>query len=38
MMENLKNKLWYLFILCFEKFMGALFFVYGIIRNPIKNI
>ena len=38
MMENLKNKLWDLFILCLEKFMGALFFVYGIIRNLIKNI
>lgn len=38
MMENLKYKLRYLFISCFGKFMGALFFVYGIIRNPIKNI
>lgn len=38
MMENLKYKLYHLFIFCLGKFMGALFFIYGIIKNPIKNI
>ena len=38
MMENLKYKLVYSFIVCFRKVMDILFFAYEIIRNPIKNI
>ena len=38
MMENLKYKLWYSFIVCFRKFMEILFFAYDIIMHPIKNI
>ncbi|WP_304141553.1 hypothetical protein [Finegoldia magna] len=38
MMGNLKDKLWYLFVVCLRKFMEALFFAYEIIRHPIKNI
>lgn len=38
MMENLKYKLWYSFIVCLRKFMEVLFFSYDIIRHPIKNI
>ena len=38
MMENLKYKLRYSFIVCFRKFMEVLFFAYDIIRHPIKNI
>ena len=38
MMENLKYKLWYSFIVCLRKFMEVLFFAYEIIRHPIKNI
>lgn len=37
-MENLKYKLCYSFIVCFEKFMKVIFFAYDIIRYPIKNI
>lgn len=38
MIENLKYKLLYSFIVCFRKFMEVLFFTYEIIRHPIKNI
>lgn len=38
MMENLKYKLVYSFIVCFRKVMDILFFAYEIIRHPIKNI
>lgn len=38
MMENIKYKLWYSFIVCLRKFMEVLFFAYEIIRYPIKNI
>ena len=38
MMENLKYKLWYSFIVCLRKFIEVLFFAYEIIRHPIKNI
>lgn len=38
MMENLKYKLGYSFIVCFRKVMDILFFAYKIIRHPIKNI
>ena len=38
MMENLKYKLVYSFIVCFRKVMDILFFSYEIIRHPIKNI
>lgn len=38
MMENLKCKLVYSFIVCFRKVMDILFFAYEIIRHPIKNI
>lgn len=38
MIENLKYKSWCSFIVCFRKCMKFLFFVYEIIRHPIKNI
>lgn len=38
MIENLKYKSWCSFIVCFRKCMKFLFFVYEIIRYPIKNI
>lgn len=38
MMENLKYKLWYSFIVCLRKFVEILFFSYDIIRHPIKNV
>lgn len=38
MMERLKCKLWYSFIVCLRKFMEVSFFAYEIIRHPIKNV
>ena len=38
MIENIKYRLWSLLIFCLRKIMEMLFFIYEIIRYPIKNI
>lgn len=38
MIEKLKSRLWDLSCSCLKKFMRLLFFIYEIVRHPIKNI